>query len=448
MSQIESIYSPQVEEQLKRIYSDLEKHQKKVLELSKISIDFYGGKTASNPADLSKTELQLKKIELQNERLRQSQERLILSGNRLEKQRERENQKLIASENLYSKVQAKLNSLSNEYKSLATRKELGLTLTAKEEQKYISLQARIQNYDKTLKAVDATMGKYQRNVGNYASGFNPLNNSIAQLTREAPAFANSINTGFMAISNNLPIFFDAMQNIINQNKELQAQGKPTTSVLKQLAMGFFSFQTLLSVGVTLLTIYGGKIIESISNSKNKKSALEAEKKALEEKTKIEKQAQEQQVKYANDEISKSKLLLSTANNLKLSYSQRIEAFKELQKRYPDYLGKLSEEEILAGKTAEMEYKLNDALMKRAMFLALQDKITEVTKNLVSNEIEYGNALNKAKDMTDLYDESNQQQVKTKGKLRLVTEEETEGLNYLNQEEKKYQENLKKNKLIG
>lgn len=121
------------------------------------------------------------------------------------KTNEREIAKLIASENLYNKVQSKLNALSFEYKNLSTQKELGLKLTQKEEQRYSFLQSKIQNYDRTLKAVDATMGKHQRNVGNYAESFNPLSNSINQLTRELPAFTYSMQTGFMAISNNIPM---------------------------------------------------------------------------------------------------------------------------------------------------------------------------------------------------------------------------------------------------
>ena len=132
---------------------------------------------------------------------------------------------------MYSKIEIKLKSLQNEYKQLATKKEIGLQLTDREEQSINRLHSRIEKYDKALKAVDASMGKYQRNVGNYASAFNPLQNSINQLTREAPAFANSVQTGFMAISNNLPILFDSIGTIINQNKQLQAQGKSTKSVL-------------------------------------------------------------------------------------------------------------------------------------------------------------------------------------------------------------------------
>jgi hypothetical protein len=183
-----------------------------------------------------------------------------------EKALARENAKLEASSNLYNKVQAKMNALSNEYKNLATRKELGISLTDKEAKRYEFLQGKIQTYDKTLKAVDGTMGKYSRNVGNYASGFNPLNNSINQLSREMPAFANSVQTGFMAISNNLPIFFDAIGNIRKENAALRADMQPTKSVFSQLASSIFSIGTALSVGVTLLTVYGKDIVEFFTNT--------------------------------------------------------------------------------------------------------------------------------------------------------------------------------------
>ncbi len=97
-----------------------------------------------------------------------------------------------------------------------------------------------------------------------AGGFNALGNSISQLTREASAFANSVGTGFMAISNNLPALSDAIKGIREQNKQLRAEGKPTESVLKQLGSAFFSWNTLISVGVTLLTVYGKNIVEFVS----------------------------------------------------------------------------------------------------------------------------------------------------------------------------------------
>jgi hypothetical protein len=112
-----------------------------------------------------------------------------------------------------------------------------------------------------LQNIDAAVGKYGRNVGNYASGWNGLANSVNQLTREAPAFANSLNTGFMALSNNIPILADEIVQLTEKNKKLADSGKPTESIFKTLIGATFSWQTLLSVGVTLLTIYGGKLFD-------------------------------------------------------------------------------------------------------------------------------------------------------------------------------------------
>ena len=244
----------------------------------------------------------------------------------------KEVEKLNKANSLYEKVQAKLNSLQKEYRDLAAKKELGLTLTSKEEQSYNRLEKSIKKYDTILKGVDASMGKYQRNVGNYSSAFNPLQNSINQLTREMPAFANSVQTGFMAISNNLPIFFDSMGQIIRQNKELQAQGQPTQSVLKQMAGALLSWGTALSVGVTLLTVYGAEIWNSISGSKAREEQLQKEKEALEKKAQAEDEARTKLASYQSEEISRSKILLENAKNIELPYKKRIDAIKELKQR--------------------------------------------------------------------------------------------------------------------
>src|SRR5947207_1803443 len=215
---------------------------------------------ASLQIQLEKYNQSVTQSKIKEEQLVQTKIRTEAATERQNKALDREQQKLTAASNLYNKVQQKLNTLQNEYKALAIQKELTNKLSDDEQKRYDFLQGKITKYDTTLKAVDATMGKHQRNVGNYASGFNVLGNSINQLTREAPAFANSMQTGFMAISNNIPIFVDAMNQAAASTKQLQAEGKPTQSILQQIASSLFSWQTLLSVGVTLLTIYGDEIV--------------------------------------------------------------------------------------------------------------------------------------------------------------------------------------------
>ncbi|MCT3642323.1 hypothetical protein [Elizabethkingia anophelis] len=185
----------------------------------------------------------------------------------------KEEGRLNAAISLYNKVELKLNTLRTRYNELAIRKQLGLKLSDSEEKSLNNLTAKIAKYDSALKAVDATAGKHQRNVGNYPKQFNALNNSINQLTREMPAFSVSMNTGFLAISNNLPILFDAISQVRAQNKLLRAEGKETQSLFKQLAMAIVSWQTAMSVGITILTVYGKDIFEYLTKLISVKKAL-------------------------------------------------------------------------------------------------------------------------------------------------------------------------------
>ncbi len=149
-----------------------------------------------------------------------------------------------------------------------------------------------------VEKAEQSVGKFFRNVGNYKSGYNGLSNSINQLTREMPAFANSMQTGFMAISNNLPIFFDEIKKTNNELKDLQATGQKTPSLLSALGSAFFSWGTLLSVGVTLLTVYGKEIVIFIGHLFDQNEAFKLN---------------EQSLKAFNDELERSKKNQSDLN---------------------------------------------------------------------------------------------------------------------------------------
>lgn len=226
-------------------------------------------------ADLAKKAEQSRLAEI---RLQQQREKAFDS---FEKNANKEQAIAAKNASIYNKTQTQINNLTKAYNDLAVRKERYNNLTVNEEMRLKTLSAVNEKYNGILKATDATIGKNQRNVGNYASGYNALGNSINQLSREAPAFANSVNTGFMALSNNFPALFDAINGIRDKNKMLVAEGKPTVSVLKSIAGAVFSWQSLLSVGVTLLTIYGAKLIDYAFNTDEAKKAVDSLNKAYE-----------------------------------------------------------------------------------------------------------------------------------------------------------------------
>lgn len=118
-----------------------------------------------------------------------------------------------------------------------------------------------------------------------AQKWNSLQNSINQISRELPAFTYSIQTGFMAISNNLPMLFDDIGKLTKENEALLASGKKGVPVWKQVASSLFSWNTLMSVGITLLTVYGKEIGAWVTSLFMGKKGLDALKLAQEALTK-------------------------------------------------------------------------------------------------------------------------------------------------------------------
>lgn len=123
------------------------------------------------------------------------------------------------------------------------------------------LLASIQQADAKIKELDATIGNHQRNVGNYGQAWNGLGNSIQQLARELPALANGPRVFFSAISNNLPILADEIKRARTEYDEMVKKGEKGVPVWKQIGASILSWQTALTVGITLLTMYGDKIVE-------------------------------------------------------------------------------------------------------------------------------------------------------------------------------------------
>jgi len=303
--------------------------------------------------------------------------------NALNKQRERELSLLERSNNVYNKVQAKVNQLSATYNNLAIKRELGLKLNDREVAQLTSLETRLNKYQGALKAVDASIQKNQRNVGNYASGWNGLGNSINQITRELPAFTFSAQTGFLALSNNIPILTDEISKLSKANKELVAQGQPVKSVFSQILSSFLSWQTAMGVGILLFTMYGKEIGDFASKLFKTSSSIDA----LKESKKQLNDITQEGVKNSVEETIKLKSLLSVAQDTTLTYTERMIAVKELQSTYPAYFGNLKEEQILAGNTATAERDLTNAIIARAKANAAISKITELQKQVIDLELQ-------------------------------------------------------------
>lgn len=243
------------------------------------------------------------------------------------------------------------------------------------------LLASIQQADTKIKELDATIGNHQRNVGNYGKQWNGLSMSIQQVGRELPSLAYGPKVFFSAISNNLPILADEIKRARIEYDLLKKSGQSATPVWKQVVSSLFSWQTALTVGITLLTLYGDKVVDWVAGLFNAKNVM----KPLVD---IQQQLNDVQLKgvqNAQSEITKLELLYKATQNASKPIRERKKAVDELQKSYPDFFKNLSEEEILTGKAADAYARLTSSIIASARARAAQDKMTENAKKILENE---------------------------------------------------------------
>lgn len=176
--------------------------------------------------------------------------------------------------NRIAKLQAQLNlSEAGSYNQLAAQYELNKiklnAMSAAERQAEGSgkqLEAEtLALYVQMQKLQEAT-GNHRLSVGNYAKSWDGLGISVSQVVRELPAAAVSMNTFFLGISNNVPILVDEINKLRAENKQAIAEGKQAKSVIGSVAKALFSWNTLLVIGLTVLSMHGKAIIDWIASS--------------------------------------------------------------------------------------------------------------------------------------------------------------------------------------
>lgn len=228
----------------------------------------------------------------------------------------------------------------------------------------------IQQADAKIKELDATIGNHQRNVGNYASGWNGLNMSIQQIGRELPSLAVGWSTFFLAISNNLPILADEIKRARIQFEALKKSGQAATPVWKQVVSSIVSWQTALTVGITLLTLYGDKLVKWISSLGKAEKAIKDLYTAQRDLYNVTSTGIEQSSK----EITKLNSLYKIATDVTKSTKERNNAVKELKRSYPEHLKNLSDESIKNGEVSKSIKEQTNQIIANAKATAAADQI--------------------------------------------------------------------------
>lgn len=282
----------------------------------------------------------------------------------------------VAADSLVS-LRKQLSLLNAEYDRLSTSDRKAAIGT--------DLQKQIQSLNTEISAAEQATGRYQRNVGNYASAWNGLGMSVQQVARELPSLAIGWNTFFLAISNNLPMLADELKKASAEYKAFKAavaagnnDVAKVAPVWKQLISSIFSWQTALVVGITVLSMYGKDIIEWTKNLFGLNNAIDSVTKTQ----KILNSLHSDSARSSAEEVAQAKILYKITQDATRTINERTAAAKKLQELYPDYFGNLRTEIILIGNAKNAYDDLYKSLEDVASAKIISNQISENENKMV------------------------------------------------------------------
>lgn len=229
---------------------------------------------------------------------------------------------------------------------------------------------------KNLQETQTQLDNASLSMNKYAAGaktrFDALGFSVTQIARELPALAFGPQMFFLAISNNIGPFQDALSSARKEYRMLMEAGKSAIPVWKQLLKSVFSLQTGLSVATTLLVVYGDKITEWISTLFRASAAVDKTATNVRNLSRVMDEAAKQS---AAERVELDILYKATQDQTR-SLKERNAAADELQRKYPEFFRNLTNEAILAGDAANAYQNLTENILKVAQARAAMKIVEE------------------------------------------------------------------------
>lgn len=257
---------------------------------------------------------------------------------------------------------------------------------------------RISKMQAQVSAAEQRLGNFRSNVGNYQSAFNGLNVSVSQIVRELPSATMGANMFFLAISNNIPMLVDEINKLRAANKLAMKEGKQGVPILKQLGAAVFSWNSLISVGITLLTVYGKDIVSWIGNLfKGREAAMTM----AEAQAKVNKQMAESSGNYG-DQVAQLRALHLQWNQLGDDLKAKTEFVKKNQEAFHKLGVKINDtndaERLLVERTDDFVL----ALQARAKAVAAQKLASEEYESYLKVVAETEDKLAQAERLKSFY----------------------------------------------
>lgn len=246
---------------------------------------------------------------------------------------------------------------------------------------------------KNLQETQTQLDNASLSMDKYASGaktkFDSLGMSVTQIARELPSLAMGPQMFFLAISNNLGPFQDAIAAARKEYQEMTAAGKTATPVWKQLLSSLKGSGPILAVVTTLFVAFGDDIIEwvgkLISGKKEMKNFLSV---SQEMALGIRKG-----MKDAVSAVNELDVLYKATQDQTRTLKERNAAIDEIQKMYPSYFNNLTNEAILAGKAKDVYMQLRGELIANSIARAQLSRMDDVANKREDSVLKRRNQYN-------------------------------------------------------
>lgn len=273
-------------------------------------------------------------------------------------------------------VAGSYNRLSAEYELTKFRLKNMSNATEEGRKEIEETQEALRGMYAEMRQFQEATGVYSLGVGDYAQSWGGLGYSVQQVVRELPAATVSLNTFFLAISNNIPILIDEINRARLANKQMLAEGKQTVPVSKQIVKALFSWQTALVVVLTVLSAYGKEILQWTSNLFKAKNAVLELSKAMKN---IADEMENTNDNYGQNMITFRKLReeyaeLKTEAEKAKWIEDNEDAFKQLNIAIYD---STDAERLLIKNTKNVENAFQDRARAAAAYKIIQEKYGEM-----------------------------------------------------------------------
>jgi len=237
----------------------------------------------------------------------------------------------------------------------------------------------------------------QQQIDQYKASFNSLRTSINNLGKPISDLSTSIDS----LDKDISKFTDTISKLNSQNQSSASIGEKLKSNIEGLTSSYKAWKEaiiaiqeisegwvgILAAGLSILTQYAPQILDWISNITKSNTALTAYTKALKDykiimdalnSTRAEGEAD------AQKELARLKLLYNAAQDHTLALKDRKKIAMELKDMYPDILGKLSTEAILAGKAKKSYDELTHSIIAASQARAAENRMTKNAERALGN----------------------------------------------------------------